>query len=51
VNEHARLCALLPPIEDSPVTHILLGREQPDAGADAADDDQGMMGRRQEQSS
>lgn len=29
VAEHARLCKLLPPIEDSPVTHILLGREEP----------------------
>lgn len=26
--EHARLCKLLPPIGDSPVTHILLGREE-----------------------
>lgn len=28
VTEHARLCDLLPSIEDSPVTHILLGREE-----------------------
>jgi hypothetical protein len=27
VAEHPRLCKLLPRIEDSPVTHILLGRE------------------------
>jgi hypothetical protein len=27
VAEHERLCRLLPPIGDSPVMHILLGRE------------------------
>lgn len=30
VAAHARLCGLLPPIDDSPVTHILLGREDGD---------------------
>lgn len=30
VSEHAALCSLLPPVDDSPVTHILLGREDPD---------------------
>lgn len=30
--EHARLCDLLPRIENSPVTHVLLGREQPGEG-------------------
>lgn len=28
VDGHARLCALLPRIEDSPVTHILIGRKE-----------------------
>lgn len=32
VDEHARLCDLLPRIEDSPVTHILLGRGGPGEG-------------------
>lgn len=28
VGEHERLCDLLPRIEDSPVTHILPGRDE-----------------------
>jgi hypothetical protein len=27
VAEHERLCRLLPPVQDSPVTHILIGWE------------------------
>lgn len=32
VAEHERLCRLLPRIEDSPVTRILLGWEEEDGG-------------------
>lgn len=32
VGEHQALCGLLPRIEDSPATHILLGWEDEDGG-------------------
>jgi hypothetical protein len=32
VAEHERLCRLLPPVEDSPVTHVLIGWEKDDEG-------------------
>jgi hypothetical protein len=34
VTEHERLCNVLPPVDDSPVIHILLGREDADSSAD-----------------
>jgi hypothetical protein len=32
VAEHERLCRLLPPVADSPVTHILIGWEDDGEG-------------------